>query len=322
MEGVEFADLAERGGGAELEQVRETLGLRPNPRAKAFAASRRPARGATRVRGPVALDFALVVTLSRRNPPPLFGAGLIDAISVEALEAAATRPNPDFPEARGRLNYLKDGRVGRFGWKAQTPSLKDFVESACAMELGLEVPSQHQAKPPLDFSKKENGLDLTQEECDALTAFVAGLPAPIERRGDSQEERPDVKSGRALFARVGCAACHLPKLGAVAGIYSDLLLHDLGPDLVDSGSYYGAIEPSAADGAKSQEWRTPPLWGFRDSGPYLHDGRADTLEEAVALHGGQAQRSAKQYFELKPIERLQVQTFLNSLAAPAVERGP
>jgi CxxC motif-containing protein (DUF1111 family) len=190
------------------------------------------------------------------------------------------------------------------------------------MELGLEVPSQHQAKPPLDFSKKENGLDLTQEECDALTAFVAGLPAPIERRGNGQEERPEVKSGRVLFARIGCAACHLPKLSSVAGIYSDLLLHDMGPDLADSSSYYGVIEPSSADGAKSQEWRTPPLWGFRDSGPYLHDGRAETLEEAVALHGGQAQRPAKQYFGLKPIERLQIQTFLNSLAAPAGEREP
>ena len=131
-----------------------------------------------------------------------------------------------------------------------------------------------------------------------------------------------MKSGRALFARVGCAACHLPKLASVAGIYSDLLLHDMGPDLSDSGSYYGAIESPTADGPKSQEWRTPPLWGFRDSGPYLHDGRADTLEEAVALHGGQGWRSAKMYFELNHAERLQVQTFLNSLAAPSGERVP
>jgi CxxC motif-containing protein (DUF1111 family) len=108
----------------------------------------------------------------------------------------------------------------------------------------------------------------------------------------------------------------------VAGIYGDLLLHDMGPDLADSGSYYGAIEPSSADGVKGQEWRTPPLWGFRDSGPYMHDGRAETLDEAVALHGGQAERSARLYFELKLVERLQVQTFLNTLAAPTVERGP
>jgi CxxC motif-containing protein (DUF1111 family) len=215
---------------------------------------------------------------------------------------------------------LKDGRVGRFGWKAQTASLKDFVESACAMELGLEVPTQHQARPPLDFSKKEQGLDLTQDECDALTAFVAGLPAPVERRVPAGG--PDLAAGRELFARVGCAACHLPKLGAVEGLYSDLLLHDMGADLADSGSYNGSIESSSAGGARSQEWRTPPLWGFRDSGPYLHDGRAETLEEAVALHGGQGERSARRFFELKPRERLQVQAFLNSLSVPRVESVP
>ena len=68
----------------------------------------------------------------------------------------------------------------------------------------------------------------------------------------------------------------------------------MGPDLADSGTYYGAIDPpsGSAGGAKSEEWRTPPLWGIRDSGPYLHDGRADTLDEAVALHGGQGEKSA------------------------------
>ena len=100
------------------------------------------------------------------------------------------------------------------------------------------------------------------------------------------------------------------------GIYSDLLLHDMGMDLADSGSYYGAIEPISTEGVKGQEWRTPPLWGFRDSGPYLHDGRAESLEEAVAMHGGQGEPSARRFFELEPRERLRVQTFLNSLVAP------
>ena len=68
--------------------------------------------------------------------------------------------------------------------------------------------------------------------------------------------------------------------------------------------------------APSQEWRTPPLWGFRDSGPYLHDGRAQTLEQAVAMHGGQGAASALKFFELSPKERLQVEAFLKSLVAP------
>ena len=69
-------------------------------------------------------------------------------------------------------------------------------------------------------------------------------------------------------------------------------------------------------GASRTEWRTPPLWGFRDSGPYLHDGRAQTLEQAVAFHGGQAEDSSQEFFELSPRERLQVETFLKSLVAP------
>jgi CxxC motif-containing protein (DUF1111 family) len=109
------------------------------------------------------------------------------------------------------------------------------------------------------------------------------------------------------------------RVGDIDSIYSDLLLHDMGPALSDSGGYYGISEPkSTTNGVKSQEWRTPPLWGFRDSGPYLHDGRAENLEEAVALHGGEATNSAKRFFKLLPAERLRVQAFLRSLAPRGV----
>jgi len=69
-------------------------------------------------------------------------------------------------------------------------------------------------------------------------------------------------------------------------------------------------------GALRQEWRTPPLWGVRDSGPYLHDGRADTLEQAIAFHSGQAAPATVKFFELKSEQRQQVITFLKSLTAP------
>lgn len=314
--GVELADMAEQGDEAAIKAIQELVGIKVSAREKNVSLRTVTGLppGSSRVKG--AVLFVSVSTLARRNPPPLFGAGLIDSIPIQSLREAASHSAPG---VRGRLNTLKGGRVGRFGWKAQTPSLKDFVESACAMELGLEVPTHHQARSPLDFSKTKPGLDLTQDECDALTAYVAGLPAPIERGAIRKgEEPPDRAAGRELFSRVGCAECHLPKLGSVEGIYTDLLLHDMGMDLSDSGSYYGAIELGSVQPVKSTEWRTPPLWGFRDSGPYLHDGRADTLEEAVALHGGQAQQSSKEFFALKPRERLQVQTFLNSLAAPPV----
>ena len=128
--------------------------------------------------------------------------------------------------------------------------------------------------------------------------------------------------GRTLFEGAGCATCHRAHLGDVEGIYSDLLLHDMGPALSDSGSYYGLSDPSSPkNGVKTQEWRTPPLWGFRDSGPYLHDGRARDLEQAVAFHDGQARNSARRFFKLVPAERLLVQAFLRSLRPPSAAGG-
>jgi len=257
--------------------------------------------------------------LAHRNPPGLFGAGRIDAVSDEALLAAEQEKFPDFPEVRGRANRLKDGRLGRFGWKAETSNLREFVLSACANELGLEVPGHHQAASPLEPEAKAKGLDLTQQDCDALVAYVRHLPAPTTGKTTGPRESPAVAEGRSLFEAAGCAACHRPRLGGTDGIYSDLLLHDMGPALSDSGSYYGISErDSSKDFVKSQEWRTPPLWGVRDSGPYLHDGRAKNLEEAVALHGGQSATSARRFFKLLPEERLRVQAFLRSLAPPVV----
>jgi hypothetical protein len=64
------------------------------------------------------------------------------------------------------------------------------------------------------------------------------------------------------------------------------------------------------------EWRTPPLWGFRDSAPYLHDGRAKTLDQAVVMHGGESTRITQSFFNLTAKERRQLETFLKSLTAP------
>ncbi len=314
-------------------------------------------------------DFELVH--SQRNPTALFGIGLIDAIPDSAIEAASKARYPDFPEVAGRVARQKDGRIGRFGWKAQVPTLNDFVLTACAVELGLEVPGHKQSglpKPSLKMASESvckvelevktsplvqpqqpttnlAPLDLTADQCSALEAYVRDLPSPVELNRSDKE----VEAGRALFAKVGCASCHSAKLGGVDGIYSDLLVHDMGKELGDTGSYTpfvpgsedpDFIDPPIADTVTSadevapstepatskakpttgpatrQEWRTPPLWGVRDSSPYLHDGRAPTLERAIALHGGQGEKSARAYFSLTPRERLQVQSFLKSLAAP------
>ncbi|MGO9462762.1 MAG: di-heme oxidoredictase family protein [Isosphaeraceae bacterium] len=248
------------------------------------------------------------VVLSQRNAPALFGAGLIDAVANDVLLAAEKRTFSEFPEIRGRANRLKDGRIGRFGWKAETPDLREFVLTACANELGLEVPGRHQAASPMESEPRTTGLDLTQQECDALVAYVRHLPAPTARKPVGSRQSKEIAEGRSLFESAGCATCHQPRLGHIDAIYSDLLMHDMGAALSGSGSYRGG------SGLKSHEWRTPPLWGFRDSAPYLHDGRAATLEQAVAFHGGEASSSAKRFFKLLTAEQLRVQAFLRSLA--------
>jgi CxxC motif-containing protein (DUF1111 family) len=248
----------------------------------------------------------------------LFGVGLIDALPDTVLLAAEKQRFPEFPAISGRAHHLKAGRLGRFGWKAETPDLREFVLSACANELGLEVPGHPQAASPLDPEAKANGLDLKQDECDALVAYVRHLASPSAGKSAAVRDPVAIGAGRSLFDGAGCAVCHRPQLGEIDGIYSDLLLHDMGPALSDSGSYYGETGPvSSPNGVATQEWRTPPLWGFRDSGPYLHDGRASGVEDAVAFHGGEANESAQRFFKLSPEDRLRVQAFLRSLRPPA-----
>jgi CxxC motif-containing protein (DUF1111 family) len=274
---------------------------------------------------------AIFIRSSQRNPTPLFGIGLIDAIPDEVIEAAARRRFPG-SSVRGRVSRLADGRIGRFGWKAQASSLEEFIHSAATIELGLEVPGRHQAGDPRIPAISPPGLDMDQADCDALVAYVRSLPAP-DVMSDDQVDPKDaqhVKAGGSVFKAIGCATCHLPKLGDVTGIYSDLLLHDMSPQLGDTSSYGvfaahapGDAQPAAVrnrgprPGAADQEWRTPPLWGLRDSGPYLHDGRAITVDEAIRSHGGEATASAQKYIQISARDRSQLAAFLLSLVAPA-----
>jgi CxxC motif-containing protein (DUF1111 family) len=292
---------------------------------------------------------ALLVA-SQRNPTALFGAGLIDSIPDSVIEEAAQTKHRDFPHVTGRVNRLRDGRIGKFGWKGQIASLRDFTLTACAVELGLNVPGHDQAAVPYKPEYRAPGLDLSDQECNALVSYLASLPAPARSRAANDDYAAYLKSGEKLFKETGCAACHTPKLGDVDGIYSDLLLHDIGPALADSGQY-GTILPEPPDedddkpadaplvenavsngqavevsgtkattaksrGPRRSEWRTPPLWGVRDSGPYLHDGGAETLQDAIAMHGGEALASTNKYFKLPHEKRQQLIGFLKSFTAP------
>jgi CxxC motif-containing protein (DUF1111 family) len=274
------------------------------------------------------LPFPQGVHLSQRNTPALFGAKLIDEIPDREIIAKERRQRlvaglatPDVEDLPvGRASRLADGRIGKFGWKAQTASLLDFVQAACANELGLGNPGQDQPKPLAQPSYAPPGLDLTREQCEQLSAFIASLQRPVERLQDDPVKRAQAEEGKGLFHAVGCAACHTPDVGDVKGIYSDLLLHRMGQDLEGGGSYneppLPGPESDAGTGAAPGEWRTPPLWGVASSAPYLHDGRAATLTEAIKLHGGQGDRSRQRFEALNSGDRQKLILFLETLEAP------
>ena len=274
-------------------------------------------------------DDVIGLARSTRSTPALFGAGLLDSVPDSVLLSAEKRRFPDFPEIRGRASRLRDGRLGRFGWKGQTARLEDFVLAACANELGLEVPGHHQPSliPARDFNARTLKLDLSVEECRLLVNFVAGLPAPVVEPPGG--DWAFTTRGRQVFEGVGCATCHAPRLGSVSGPFSDLMLHDLGDRFRAFGGGYGGGGPStvqdrskAREGAEPtgeagpNEWRTTPLWGVADSAPYLHDGRAPTLDEAILLHGGEAEKTSNRYSQLSFEDRQALLAFLHSLKAP------
>jgi CxxC motif-containing protein (DUF1111 family) len=299
--------------------------------------------------------------LTQRNTPALFGAGLIDRISDAAIRELAaeqrgksmgisgrvpvaneTSVDPNVPEQNAPPSEDDNPPVGRFGWKGQTSTLSEFVVSACANELGLQTGTHLQPTWPLSRAGEESSrpVDLTDAQTRALVSFVDQLPRPTRLARANLAAPPKDVFGEDVFAGIGCAHCHVPSLGGVDGIFSDLLLHDMGSALADPipanppvdpekktprsvPMGYGMTQlvmagetPSALIRELSREWRTPPLWGVADSAPYLHDGRAATLYDAIVLHDGEAQ-FVRERFQMLPAEGQQsVIAFLQTLVGP------
>ena len=122
---------------------------------------------------------------SQRNTPALFGAGLIDAIPDQRLLDAAAKKHPGFNGVTGRVSRLADGSIGRFGWKAQTATLHDFVLNACATEMGLHVPGRSQLASPTDPNYQPPGYDLDEDECRAMTDYLRQLKHPRRTTGEA-----------------------------------------------------------------------------------------------------------------------------------------
>jgi CxxC motif-containing protein (DUF1111 family) len=268
------------------------------------------------------------VMISPRIGNAVFGLGLLEAIPEEAILANADPEDRDRDGISGRPNRpwnVRAGRatLGRFGWKANQPTIEQQTAGAFAGDLGVTsrwfpdddcTPKQHACKAAPSGGSPE--LD------DALLASVVTylrlLAVPARRRLDA----PEVRRGEELFASIGCSGCHVQtfrtgKVDRLAVLseqtihpYTDLLLHDLGEGLEDRRPDYEA---------SGREWRTPPLWGIgllktvNRHQFLLHDGRARGLVEAILWHGGEAAAARDRFAQLPKVDRDALVSFLESL---------
>ncbi len=250
---------------------------------------------------PVAGIPAAAELVSVRATPALFGLGRIEAIADQTIIAAAS-----LHVSQGRPNQVRDSkgreRVGRFGSKADTATLEQFVADAFRNELGITSPLA-----PVDLAVPAPECAVTAAPEDdgsrvhAVTEYLQSLPPLAAPASTGPVE---LKS----FTEAGCATCHLPSLTATDGqpvqLFSDLLLHDMGPILTD-----GVVQGEAT----GAEWRTTPLWGLHARLRFLHDGRATSLAEAILAHDGEAAPAAEGFRRMSPRQRGALLAFLAAL---------
>ncbi len=255
-----------------------------------------------------------------RKTQPVFGLGLVDAVPGKVFLLLAQVERNVSPATAGRVNMVTNattGRtaVGKFGWKAQIPSLKHFSAEAYLNEMGITNPFFPNENCPQGDCALIQACDPSTVPDDdgsgvqALTDFMR-LLAPPPRGAITRQ----VIAGKAVFLRIGCGNCHLPTLftgpSPVKALnkvafhpYSDFLLHDM-------GSLGDGIEQGKA---KGREMRTAPLWGLRVRTTFLHDGSEDTLEGAILAHEGQGRFSKNRFNALGARDAENLIAFLKSL---------
>ncbi len=274
--------------------------------------------------------------VSTRMAPPVFGRGLIEAIPDETILALADPDDADQDGISGRVNWVQPGdfvppgfvgsgpglAVGRFGLKANVSSLLEQIVLAYREDMGitsdyLPVEAIHPGAGNLSLTDRVADPEIPASTVLDVLMYIRTLAVP--NRGEITEA---VRRGEVLFEQVGCATCHVPSLRTgpnpipsldrvAAPLYSDLLLHDMGPELADHRG------DGSADG---YEWRTVPLMGLRLAADnlggtvhYLHDGRTSDLGEAVRLHGGEASGSRDRFVVLPVADQDALLAFLLSL---------
>jgi CxxC motif-containing protein (DUF1111 family) len=253
----------------------------------------------------------------RFNVPFIFGLGLVEAVPEERILRRADRDDGDGDGISGRPGVDATGRFSRFGRKADQPTLRSFIEGAAHLEMGLTTPSHPDegtlaGKPFPAGVDPVPGLELSEAEVELITDFVRFLAPPVQRK--LEPDRKVIEDGEKLFHAVGCASCHVPtmttgrhEVPALSNkrfaVYSDLLLHDLGPELANVCSV----------GASPTEMRTEPLMGLGLRSLYLHDSRTKDLTEAIRFHGGEAAGARARFQSLTELRQHQLIRFLQSL---------
>ncbi|MGJ8744501.1 di-heme oxidoredictase family protein [Polaribacter sp.] len=269
---------------------------------------------------------------SARIGPQVIGLGFIDALSEASILANEDINDIDGDGISGKANYVwnvKENKstIGKFGWKANQPTLEQQVAGAFNGDMGLTTSIFPDENCPqgVDCSKLNNGnnegenVEVTDTQMSRIMVYQAAISVPIRRN----YKTVDVLEGKVLFNELECAKCHINNfttgneyslLTQLENItirpYSDFLLHDMGDALADNRADFLA---------NGNEWRTQPLWGLglieevNDHTFLLHDGRARNIEEAILWHGGEAENAKNNFKNLPKKNREQVLKFLNSL---------
>lgn len=264
------------------------------------------------------------VLISPRIAPPVFGLGLLEAVSEADILRYADEHDANGDGISGRPNYVWDvvahkPVIGRFGWKANQPNL--LQQAAAAYNGDMGVTSSLFPKENCDGAPGCSSVDIPDIDDETLRAtafYTRTLAVPAPRTTTDKT----VSRGRVVFAEAGCASCHRPAMrtsvvadapelsNQTISAFTDLLLHDMGEELSDNRPDYLAT---------GREWRTPPLWGIgltrivNGYETYLHDGRARTLLEAIMWHGGEAARARDYVRALPTTDRTALLSFLSSL---------
>ncbi len=266
------------------------------------------------------------VMISLRNTQAILGMGYLEAISEKDILKQVEKQKA--MGLNGRPNYVRDDinkkiSLGRFGWKANQPSIKQQVASAFLADIGINsaiypeqscTPVQKECLAAISGKEPE----LRDELWEPITFWSQSLDVPAQRNRETAE----FKTGEKLFESAGCSGCHVSEMrtGKYAAVpqlsnklirpYTDLLLHDMGPDLADGRPDFKA---------SGSDWRTPPLWGVglsmqvNASNSFLHDGRARNLLEAIVWHGGEAKTSRDKFIAFTKKQRDELIYFLSSI---------